>query len=69
MRRINYRDFRSFFLAAWTLLVNNILCASFGFNCPQNILVLVFNYLFKFLWLSLGLILKSKIKIDVLKQH
>ena len=32
-----------------TLLVNTILCASFLINwhcCPQNILVLVFNYLF-----------------------
>ena len=40
-------DFRLFSLATWTLLVN-ILSASFGFNwhyCPQNILVLVFNYL------------------------
>ena len=37
-------DFRSISLAAWTLLVNNILCASVGINCPQNILVLVFNY-------------------------
>ena len=37
-------DFRSISLA-WTLLVNNILCASVGINCPQNILVLVFNYI------------------------
>ena len=54
-------DFRSFSLTAWTLLVNNILCAIFGFNwhyCPQNIIVLVFNYLFQILWLSFG-------KIDV----
>ena len=32
-------DFRRFSLAAWTLLVNNILCTSFGFNwhyCPQT---------------------------------
>ena len=44
--------FRLFPLAAWTLLVNNTLCASFNFNwhyCPKNILVLVCS---KIVWLS-----------------
>ena len=45
-------DFRHFSLAAWTLLVINILCASFCFN-PQNILVSVF------LWLSFGFIYQT----------
>ena len=48
MNRSIYVNLFCFSLAAWALLVNNILCASFGFNSflSQNILVLVFNYLF-----------------------
>ena len=56
-------DFR-LSLAAWTLLVNNRLCASFfWYYCPQNILVLVLITYSKFYGLVLVLITKNEIDV------